>query len=155
EDAAQTTGVQHGRIRRVHGKPAHGQVAQAGVHREPMLAAVQALEDAAARASHIKRLTVRWVDDDGGAFPHTEIADAVIDRLPRVSAVGASEYALSRGSRVDGQRRAGIYCDGPSGDIQHFGPGLATVFGKKNPLSTRVEESSTLIWIGGQKPNRA
>src|SRR5437016_5009983 len=48
--AVGTAGVEHGWITRVHSQPDHSQLVEPGVHREPMVAGIKALEDSPAFA---------------------------------------------------------------------------------------------------------
>ena len=74
-----------------------------------MVAAIQALEDAASFAPHVERLPIRGIDNYRSAAAHGEIGEPAIDTLPSVAAIGTAEYALRPRGCVDSRgRRQGL-----------------------------------------------
>src|ERR1700685_1105029 len=95
-----------------------------------MVAAIQALEDAAYFASHIERLLIRRIDNDGSAAAHRETGEPAIDTLPGVSAIGTAEDALCSRGCVDSRWVARVYGDCPCRRIQNVGPGYSAILGQ-------------------------
>src|SRR5262245_13266720 len=77
--AVRAASVKHGRVPRVHSQSIYRQLAEPGVHLEPVITSIQALEDATSYASHIERLRVCGIDNYRGAPTHCEFGKAGVD----------------------------------------------------------------------------
>src|SRR5262249_7493439 len=94
--------IKHCWVPWVHRQSRYRQLIEPGVHCEPVIASIQALEHtASALASHVERLAVRGIYNDRGTPTHCEIGEAGVDALPGVSSIETAEYALSPGRCVN------------------------------------------------------
>src|SRR5205809_42679 len=73
--AVGTAGVKHRRIPRIHSQSIYTQLLEPGVHREPMVAVIKALEDASL-APHVERQWIVGIDNYRVASAHVEPCEA-------------------------------------------------------------------------------
>ena len=152
---ARTARVEDRGIAWAHRQSRHSQVIHPGVHRKPVVTAIQALEDAAPFAAHVKRQRIGRIENHRRTPAHGEVLDSGADGLPGVASIRAAEYTLRSGRREHSGGRIWIDGDGPCRYRHDVTPRCAGILGQEKCARRRGEQFAAFRRIGSQVRNRA